>query len=285
MVRRVLTVGMLFLILGGFLVLADRLLADSGTILAKVGSEVITQADLDEYLAKNASMRKGRPYLPEEKKAMLDNMIKGILISVEAEKEKMDQTPEFKAKVKVQRMELLSQEYFTKKVQPQVTVTDEEVEEVFREHPGLMQKESVQFKEILVNTEKEANAIYEDLKKGGDFASIAVGKSKAETRVSGGNRRPVARGQQLPKELEEVVFNLKPGELSKPVKTEKGFYIVSLIEKKVKSDKEMEDLKQKLSVKVRQIQSSEKAQAVIEKQATELREKAKPEVYYDRIQN
>ena len=53
----------------------------------------------------------------------------------------------------------------------------------------------------------------------------------------------------------------------------------------MKSDKEMEELKQKLSVKVREIQSSEKAQAVIEKQVTELREKAKPEVYYDRIQN
>jgi peptidyl-prolyl cis-trans isomerase C len=284
MVRRVLTVGMLFLILGGFLVLADRLLADSGTVLAKVGSEVITQADLDEYLVKNAAMRKGKPYSPEEKKAMLDNMVKGVLISMEAEKEKMDQAPEFKAKLKVQRMELLAQEYFTKKVQPKVTVTDEEVEAVFKDHPTLMQRESVQFKEILVDTEKEANAIYEDLKKGADFAHVAVQKSKAETRVSGGNRRPVTRGQ-LPKELEEVVFNLKPGELSKPVKSEKGFYILYLNERKVKTDKEMEELKQKLSVKLREIQSSEKAQGVIEKQAAELREKAKPEVYYDRIQN
>jgi peptidyl-prolyl cis-trans isomerase C len=284
MVRRVLTVGMLCLVLGGFLVLTERLFADSGTILAKVGSEVITQADLDEYLVKNASMRRGKPYSPEEKKVMLDNMVKGILISMEAEKEKMDQAPEFKAKVKVYRMDLLAQEYFTKKVLPTVTATDEEVEAVFKEHPGLMEKESVQFKEILVDTEKEANAIYEDLKKGADFAHVAVEKSKADTRVSGGNRRPTTRGQ-LPKELEEVLFKLKPGELSKPVKSEKGFYILYLNEKKVKSDKEMEELKQKLSVKVRQIQSSEKAQVIIEKQAVELREKAKPEVYYDRIEN
>jgi peptidyl-prolyl cis-trans isomerase C len=284
MVRRVLTVGMLCLVLGGFLALTERLFADSGTILAKVGSEVITQADLDEYLVKNAAMRRGKPYSPEEKKVVLDNMVKGILIGMEAEKEKMDQAPEFKAKVKVYRMDLLAQEYFTKKVLPTVTATDEEVEAVFKEHPGLMEKESVQFKEILVDTEKEANAIYEDLKKGADFAHVAVEKSKADTRVSGGNRRPTTRGQ-LPKELEEVLFKLKPGELSKPVKSEKGFYILYLNEKKVKSDKEMEELKQKLSVKVRQIQSSEKAQVIIEKQAVELREKAKPEVYYDRIEN
>ena len=156
---------------------------------------------------------------------MLDNMIKGILIGMEAEKEKMDQAPEFKAKVRGYRMELLAQEYFTKKVLPTITATDEEVEAVFKDHPALLERESVQFKEILVNTEKEANAIYEDLKKGADFAHVAAEKSKADTRVSGGNRRLTTRGQ-LPKELEEVVFNLKPGELSKPVKSEKGFYIL-----------------------------------------------------------
>ena len=59
MIRRVLTVGMLFLVFGGFLVLAERSFADSGTVLAKVGSEVITQADLAEYLVKNGAMSKG----------------------------------------------------------------------------------------------------------------------------------------------------------------------------------------------------------------------------------
>jgi peptidyl-prolyl cis-trans isomerase C len=282
--KRILMFGIVMLVFAAPLVVAGRVFSEPETVLAKVGDVVITQGDLDEYLQKHAAIRRGQPFSPEEKKAMLDNVIKGVLITQEAEKEKLDETPEFKSKFKIFRMELLAQEYFLKKVQPTITVTDEEVEKVYKDHPNLIPKETLKMKEILVPTEKEANAIYEDLKKGANFAVIASQKSKAETGVSGGNmKQPVARGQ-LPKELEEAAFNLKEGEVSKPIKSEKGFYILYLDTRRVRPPEEMAVLKEKLLTRVRSVEISERAQAKIEKQVQELRAKTNPEVFYDRIQ-
>ncbi len=208
--KRILMVGIVMLVFVASLALVGRLFSASETVLAKIGDMVITQGDLDEYLQKNAVAKRGQPYTPEEKKAMLDNLAKLAVISMEAEKDKMDQTPAFKSKLKVYRLESLVQDYFLKKVQPGVTVTDEEMEKALKDSGAIIPEETLRLKEILVSTEKEANAIYEELQKGGDFAVIALAKSKSDTRVSGGNMKPVTKGQ-LPRELEEVAFKLKPG--------------------------------------------------------------------------
>lgn len=281
--KRILTVGILIFILGASFVLVGRLFSESETVLAKIGDTVLTQRDLDEFLSKYAFARRGKPYSADEKKAMLDNLIRGTLVGMEAEKERLDQSPEFKSKLKIYRSELLIQEYINKKIQPNVTVTEEELDQIIKEHPLLLPKETLFLSEILVSKEKEANDIYEELKKGGNFSKIAVEKSKTETRINGGHMRPVTRGQ-LPKELEQVAFNLKKGEFSKPIKTEKGFYILLLDERKEKSPEEMKDLEAKVKDKVRQIESSKKAQEIIDKKGAELREKGKVEVFYDRIQ-
>ena len=95
--------------------------------------------------------------------------------------------------------------------------------------------------------------------------------------------RPVTRGQ-LPKVLEDVAFNLKKGEFSKPIKTEKGFCILLLAERKERTPEEMKDLESKVKGKLVQIESSKKAQEILDKKAADLREKVKVEVFYDRIQ-
>lgn len=83
-------VTLVFLI-GLSFVLASQLLAESEKILAKVDDGVITQRDLDEYLAKVWSFRQDKdkkPFTPEEKKMHLDNMVKGSLIALQAGREK-----------------------------------------------------------------------------------------------------------------------------------------------------------------------------------------------------
>ena len=221
---------------------------------------------------------------------MLDNLVKSLVIAMEAEKDKLDESPDFKSKMKLYRVELLVQEYFVNKVNPTITVTDEELDRVMKDHPGLVPKETLQLKEILVKTEKEAEVIYNQLKdvkdvdKGAEFAKVAVEKSLSDTRVNGGSLRPVTRGT-LPKALEEVAFSMKEGELSKPIKAEKGFYILYLLDRKERSTEEMTRLTTQVRDRVKQIEISNKAQAVYQKKAEELKSQTKVEVYYDRIPN
>ncbi len=94
----------------------------------------------------------------------------------------------------------------------------------------------VKFPEISREAEEEAIKKLKDLKSriesGMSFRSMAVlysedpGSSK-----EGGKYTGIKRGQFV-KEFEAVAFNLKRGEISDPFKTEYGYHIVQLIEKK-----------------------------------------------------
>jgi peptidyl-prolyl cis-trans isomerase C len=281
--KGILSAGFILIFVGLSLLFITKLFAEPETVVAKVGDMVITQRDFDAYLDTFAQMKKGTPFTPEEKKKMLDNMIKGLLITREAEKEKMDQRPEVKSKLLLYRSDLLIREYVNTKIYPLVKVTDEELNEQMKENPNLISKETLQLKEILVKTEKEAEEIYEELKKGGEFSKIAGERSIANSRVHGGNVRPLSRGQ-LPKTLEEVAFSLKKDEFSKPIKTDEGYYFLYLVDRKERSPEEMKRLEETIREKVKLIEANKKAQEMVQRKAEELRKATKIEVYSDRIQ-
>ena len=84
---------------------------------------------------------------------------------------------------------------------------------------------------ILVKTEGEANELLFDLRRGGDFKEIARAKSLCPSGNKGGDLGWFGRGQMV-KEFEKAAFELKPGELSKPIKTQFGYHIIKVVEKK-----------------------------------------------------
>jgi parvulin-like peptidyl-prolyl isomerase len=261
-----------------------KLFSESEIILAKVGEVLITQKDLDELINKYTQIKRGKPVTVEEKKMLLDHFIKGTVLAMEAEREKLDQKPDVKSKLKVYRAEVLMQEYANTKIQPLITVTDKEVEERLKENPNLIPKETLTLKEILVKTEKEAEGIYAELKKGKDFSTLASEKSLAPTKIYGGrHQRPVSRGQ-MSKALEEVAFNLKTGEFSKPIKTDEGYYILSLVDKKERSPEEIKRFEGIIKEKIRNIEIGKKTQEMVENKVEGLKKNIKIETYYDRIQ-
>jgi len=247
--------------LGGFT--GSQLLSESEKVLAKVGDKVITQKDLDEMVKGYESMRRGNPYNLQEKKELLNNLIKKALLVAEAEKEKMDEKPEFQVKLKLYKDELLAREFVTQKIEPLVTVKDEELEEIMRKNPNLIPKEMITYKEILVKTEKEAEGIYGDLKKGSDFSVVAAAKSLSQSRSKGGVVGPVARGS-LPPPVEAIVFSLKEGEFSKPIKTEEGFQIVYLVSRKERSPQEIKVLEGKVREQILKLEKNKRTQALHE---------------------
>lgn len=281
--RKTLFLGATIFILGLSVVLASQLFSESEIVLAKVGEVLITQGNLDELINRFTQIRKGNPLTVEEKKMLLDNFIKGTVLAMEAEREKMDQRPEVKSKLKVYRAEVLVQEYINSKIQPSITVTESELEEKVRENPNLVPKVTLTLKEILVKTEKEAQAIYEELKKGRDFSTIASEKSLAPTQIYGGRKKPVSPGQ-MPKALEEVALKLNKGELSKPIKTDEGYYILSLVDKQERSPEEIKRLEGMVKERIEKIEIAKKTQEMVEKKVEELKKNTKIEVYYDRIQ-
>jgi peptidyl-prolyl cis-trans isomerase D len=90
-------------------------------------------------------------------------------------------------------------------------------------------EEQVWARHILLETEEEANAVYERLQKGEDFAEVAREVSKdTGSGASGGDLGWQPRSFYVT-EFGDAAFNQKIGEIGKPVKSDFGYHIIQVI--------------------------------------------------------
>ena len=114
-------------------------------------------------------------------------------------------------------------------------VYDEAVKQVKNE-------EEVHARHILVPTEDEAKAILAQLKGGADFATLAKEKSKDPGAAEGGDLGYFTKEQMVP-EFSEVAFKLGKGQLSDPVKTQFGWHIIKVEDKRTRPTPTFEQVK------------------------------------------
>ena len=85
-----------------------------------------------------------------------------------------------------------------------------------------------------------------------DFAKLAREVSDdAATRAEGGDLGYFGR-YMLPKPIEELVFAMNPGEVRGPVRADRGFHVIKLVDRKTKDAKPLEDVKDDIRMQLRQ---------------------------------
>jgi len=157
-----------------------------------------------------------------------------------------------------------------------LTVTDEQGQDYYNKNPEQFKEpEQVKGKHILVKTEKEAQDILNQLRAGGDFAQLAKKYSTDEgSKNQGGDLGWISRGQMVP-EFEKVAFELAPGATSGPVKSQFGYHIIRVEEKKAARQKTFEEVKEQ----AKQSLLSKKQQEKVQSWIIEQRKKAKIKIY------
>jgi peptidyl-prolyl cis-trans isomerase D len=100
--------------------------------------------------------------------------------------------------------------------------------------------EQIRASHILLNTagkdeavvRKQAEDILKQARAGADFAALATKFSEDEgSKATGGDLDYFSRGRMVP-EFENAAFALKPGEISDLVKSQYGFHIIKLVDRK-----------------------------------------------------
>jgi foldase protein PrsA len=224
-------------------------------VVAKVGSETISKDDLNELLVEQYGT------------AALDTLITNKMIEQESKKEKVTITDEEKAyelqalidsyggkeafnlAIKENGMEQADIEkevnqYITikKLLEPRITITEEEMKTYFDENKATFEEpEQVKASHILVADEKTAKVVKEKLDAGGDFSKLAKEYSTDTSNAeAGGDLGYFAKGDMVAA-FEEVAFSLAINKISDPVKSEHGYHIIQVHDKKAAKDAVYED--------------------------------------------
>jgi peptidyl-prolyl cis-trans isomerase C len=93
-------------------------------------------------------------------------------------------------------------------------------------------EEEIHALHILVPTEDEAKKVEERLKKGEEFGKLADELSK-DPGSKGGDLGWFTKDRMVP-EFAEVAFKTKPGDVSDPVKTQFGWHVIKVLDKRQK---------------------------------------------------
>src|ERR1700735_3566172 len=214
--------------------------ADEDPVVARVNGVDIRQSDLafaEEEIGGNM------PTIPPEQKRdyLINYLVDVIVLSQAAEKQNLADRPDVKRRLAFDHNRLLMD---TLLQEVGKTGLPEDAERKVYEEAvkQVKNEEEVHARHILVPTEEEAKAILAQLKAGADFATLAKEKSKDPGAAEGGDLGYFTKDQMVP-EFAEVAFKLDKGQLSDPVKTQFGWHIIKVEDKRIKPTPTFEQVK------------------------------------------
>jgi peptidyl-prolyl cis-trans isomerase C len=239
---------------------------DANPVLAKVNGSEIRQSDValaEEELGPSLAQMD-----PATKKDnVLSFLIDMKIVSKAAEDKKIENNDDFKKRLAFTRSRLLMDSLLAS--EGKAATTDEAMKKVYEDaSKQISGEQEVHARHILVETEDEAKAVEEELKKGADFAELAKKKSKDPGASDGGDLGFFTKDQMVP-EFSAVAFALEPGKISDPVKSQFGWHVIKVEEKRARKAPEFSQVKGQIETYV-----TRKAQADY---VAKLRESAKVE--------
>ena len=170
------------------------------------------------------------------------------------------------------------------------TATQQEIDDLYRRNQAMYSTpEQVRASHILLKTgegkdeaavRKQAEGILAQAKKGGDFAALAKQHSEDEqSKPLGGDLDYFGRGR-MTQPFDEAVWKLETGQLSPElVKTEYGFHIIKLTDKRAAMTKTVTEVRPQLEDQIK----TEKAQAEATRKADEIASSIKAPADLDRV--
>ncbi|MGD6801187.1 foldase protein PrsA [Rossellomorea vietnamensis] len=226
-----------------------------GEVVAKVGNNSISKDDLYTMM------------VDQYGEAALDTLIANKIVELESdEKDIKVKDSEIEAELETLKSSYENDEAFNealtssgasmesvkenirsyllteKLLNDRVTITDDQIKEYFEANKETFaQQEQVQASHILVEDEATAKEVKKKLDDGGDFAQLAKEYSTDTSNAeSGGELGFFSKGDMVA-EFEEKAFSMKTDEISDPVKTEFGYHIIKITDKKDAKEAVLED--------------------------------------------
>ena len=236
-------------------------------VVLQIGTYQLSDSELKEILRQMPIEQKTR-YLgrgPKGMEDLIDDIAERHLLAEAARDRKMSEASDVQAGMLMASDAVLYTAFYRKEILDKV-VPESEIRAFYEKNKDrLTLQEEVRVRQIFVSpraeseiknsegndakTEIEAKqkieSIGAELKKGTDFAEIAKRLSEDPSALQGGEMPWFGRGKMV-QAFEDTAFKLSPGQISEPLKTEFGYYILQLQEKRPKTEVPYEQVRDQI---------------------------------------
>jgi peptidyl-prolyl cis-trans isomerase C len=216
---------------------------ESDPVVAHANGVDIRQSDL---AMAESDIGSAMPQMgPEQKRDYLITYLADVIILAHAaDQQQIANRNEVKHRIEFERQKALMEALLQDA--GKAAMTDDAMHKIYDEAiKQTPNEEEVHARHILVATEGEAKDIEAQLKKGADFAALAKEKSKDPGAAEGGDLGYFTKEQMVP-EFAEAAFKLEKGQTSDPVKTQFGWHIIKLEDKRIKPTPTFDQVKGQL---------------------------------------
>jgi len=150
------------------------------------------------------------------------------------------------------REQIMVAKLVDREVRARINISPQDVSSYYQLHfAEFREPEKVRVKNILIRVEgdneeywtrarSQAEGLSNRLKEGSRFEDLAREYSQGSDADTGGDMGLIERGQMLA-EIDEVIFDLKAGEVSEPVRTNLGYHVFKVEEKLAARQKEFSE--------------------------------------------
>ena len=178
--------------------------------------------------------------------SLLTRAIDSKLVTLEGRRAGFSKDPDVKKRLLDVEDQIISEIFLTKTIGSQVT--EEALQKIYSETKSEMASgDQIKARHILLDNEEKAAEIIKKLKAGEEFAKLASEYSTGPSAASGGDLGWFGEGQMVP-EFSKAAFALNPGDIvTKPVKTQFGWHIILVEDRKVSAPPSFDEAKEQLA--------------------------------------
>jgi parvulin-like peptidyl-prolyl isomerase len=244
--------------------------AVKGPVIAEVNDWSMGLDDFNERLKTLKDSGFTAELKLEDKKAVLGELVRLVVLSQEAQKQGLGNSQDVQAALEDYRRTLLVQK-LGEEINKSIDVNQKDIQD-FYDNPEnkaryFTEQDKLRLRELAVSSEAVANDIYIRILQGEDFATLAQQNSMLASKSKGGDIGEVVLG--APDKFVkywEVAAALDKGKASFVFKGEDGkFYILKLEDKKIGTVKAFEDVKEDIKSYLKADKQKKKIEAMVEK--------------------
>lgn len=227
--------------------LRDEVVRLGDTVAAEVGETRIYVSDVEREAAAQGAIAPGDSLARDSEtySRILDELIDQRLLALEAKERGLAETDEARRRLQTARERILGNVLVETAVDE--AVTEEAIRRMYDEQVRLVELgDEVRARHILVETEEEAQQLYQQLQDGADFAELAFEHSTDQaTRLDGGDLGYFTSDAMV-EPFARAAFATPVGEISEPVQSEFGWHIIKVEDRRAQQRPTFEELRPRI---------------------------------------